>query len=102
MTKPKKKAEKKVISPGKDLVAAKTESFRKKLIKVVEQSKGEIILDFAKVEEVDSAGLGLIIAAHNTLKNCGGKLILTNVSKEIHGLFLATRLDKQFEVNSVE
>ena len=102
MTKPEKKTEKKLLRPGRDLIATKTESFRKRLIKAVELAKREVVLDFAKVEKVDSVGLGLIIAAHNTLKGRGGKLTLINVSKEMQGLFLATRLDRQFEVNVVE
>ncbi len=102
MTGPEKEKGTKVLTPGKHLTATKTENFRKRLIKAVAQSEGGVILDFTRVEAVDSAGLGLIIAAHNTLANYGRTLTLTNVSKEIYGLFLATRLDQQFEVISVE
>jgi len=103
MTRPEKEKGTKVLTPGKYLTATKTENFRKRLIKAVGQSEeGGVVLDFTRVEAVDSAGLGLIIAAHNTLANYGRKLTLTNVSKEIYGLFLATRLDQQFEVISVE
>jgi len=76
------KGENKVIKPGKDLIASRADNFRKRLLKIVEERIREIDIDFASVKTVDSVGLGVIIAAHNTLKNAGGKLRLINVPEK--------------------
>ena len=98
MPKEKKKITQKVVKPGKDIVASMTESFRKKLLKHVENGIKELTIDFSAVEMVDSAGLGVLIATHNSLKNMGGRLKITNVSEDINKLFRTMRLDKHFEV----
>jgi anti-anti-sigma factor len=100
MTESENKANTKVIEPGKNLIASQADDFRKKLLKTIEEDIQELIIDFAKVEEVDSVGMALIIAAHNSLKNSGRVLRLKNVSEENYKLFNITRLDQQFEVKT--
>lgn len=52
---------KKKIKPGKEIIASKAESFRKKLLKIIEQGIKEIIMDFSRVKTIESMGLGVII-----------------------------------------
>ncbi len=56
------KKEKKVIKPGKAITAAKADDIRNKLLKIPEQNIKELVLDFAKVDTVDSVGLGLTLS----------------------------------------
>ena len=62
----------------------------------------ELVIDLAKVKTVDSVGLGLLIAAHNSLSGAGGKLTVTNASEDIYFLLKTMRLDQHFEVKAVE
>ncbi len=56
-------------------------------------------LDFRHVESIDSVGIGLLVATHNSLAKAGGSLSLVNVSQDIHQLFALMRLDKHFGVS---
>ena len=96
------KEKKKTIKPGKEIIASKADSFRKKLLKIISQDIKELVMDFSGVKTVDSMGLGVIIAANNALEKAGGKLSLINVPKEFYALCRAMRLDGYFEVKTVE
>jgi anti-anti-sigma regulatory factor len=47
---------------------------------------------------VDSAGIGLLISAHNSLKKAGGELAVINASCDILALFQAMRIHQHFSV----
>jgi len=87
-----------VIKPGKDVVASMAEDFKKSLLDLVRNGIKELVIDLSGVEIVDSVGLGVIIAAHNSLSKSGGKLKIVNVSEDIYRLFQTMRLDQHFDV----
>ncbi len=91
---------KKVVKPGKSITAAKANDIKKKLTKVTEQKIKDLVLDFDKVEDMDTVGLGIILAAHNTMKNLEGSFELINVSKEFSTLFETMRLDRHFKIQT--
>jgi anti-anti-sigma factor len=93
---------KKSVRSGKDLVASKAESLNKKLYKMIDQGITELTLDFVNVKSVDTVGLSVIAATHNTMNNAGGKLLLKNVPDEINTLFDALGLNKHFEIEQME
>ena len=86
------------VKPGKDIVASMAEEFRGKLLKLVKQGIKEITIDLDNVEMVDSVGLGVLIATHNSLDDAGGGLKLKNVSDDIYNLMKTMRLDQHFDV----
>lgn len=96
-----KKKTKKVIKPGKNVVASTADNLSKKLVKIIEQGTGELSLDFTGVKTVDPVGLGVIVAAHNSLKNGGAKLMLKNVPEEIYSLLCDLGMNQHFEVKPV-
>jgi len=98
MEKVKKNQTKKNVRPGKDIVASKAESLNKKLYKIIDQGIVELTLDFVNVTSVDSVGLSVIAAAHNTLNNSGAKLLLRNVPDDIDTLLDSLGLNKHFEI----
>jgi len=98
MEKVKKNQTKKNVRPGKDIVASKAESLNKKLYKIIDQGITELTLDFVNVTSVDSVGLSVIAAAHNTLNNAGAKLLLKNVSDDINAFLDSLGLNKHFEI----
>ena len=102
MANAKKKVGQKIIKPGKDIVASMAEDFRKKLLKLVEKGIKDLAVDLAGAEMVDSVGLGILIAAHNSLNNAGGRLTITNASEDIYRLLKTMRVDQHFEVKLVE
>lgn len=98
MTAVKEKAEPHVVQPGADIVASMADDFKSNLLQMVEKGIPELIIDFTGVDIVDSVGLGVVIATHNTLSNSGGKLKVINVSNDIYQLVKIMRLDQHFEV----
>jgi len=100
MAKKKEQTAEKVLKLAKDIIAAKSDSFRDKLIKAISQDTKNLVLDFSKVAIIDSIGLGIIINAYNTLKKRDSTLTLINVSDELYSLFAALRLDQAFEIRS--
>lgn len=89
-----------VVRPGKSLTAAKAKEIKKKLTKVTEQKIKNVVLDFDKVETIDTVGLGIILAAHNTMKNIEGRLELINVSEEFSTFLKTMRLDQHFIIQT--
>lgn len=93
-----KNIKKKTIKPGKNIVAPMTNGLKKQILSFINQGAKEITVDFSGVEDLDSKGLGLLIAANNSLKITGGKLKIKHVSKNMYKFFHTIHLDQHFEV----
>lgn len=91
-----------IIRPGMDVVASMADDFKSELLSLIKESSSEVVIDLGGVEMVDSVGIGVIIAAHNTLNQSGRKLKVINVAKDIYGLFTTMRLNRRFTVEGVE
>lgn len=91
-----------IVRPGRDIVASMANTFRAELHALVQESPGELIIDLASVSMVDSVGIGVLIATHNSLSKAGGVLKIINVSKEIYRLFSTMRLDRHFPIAKSE
>ena len=101
MAKAKKKVQQEVVKPEEDIVASMAEGFRDKLLKIVQGGVKELVIDLMGVEMVDSVGIGVLVATHNSVSKAGGKMSVTNVSEDIYKLFKTMRLDQHFEVSPV-
>lgn len=88
-----------VIVPEGDIVASAVVVLKERLREAAQQSPRGLTIDMAGVTQVDSVGLGLLIATHNTLAKTEGRLVLANTSEDIRKLLRAMRLDKHFQVN---
>ncbi|CAN5327854.1 hypothetical protein BH11PSE14_BH11PSE14_22970 [soil metagenome] len=55
--------------------------------------------DFAGLEYISSAGLGVLLKAHKRLLASGGRLRLVNVNHHIHDIFKFSGFDQLFDVN---
>ncbi len=88
-----------VIKPGQDVVASMARELREELKGLVAEGVQDMTMDLQGVEMVDSIGIGLLIAAHNSLAKSGGKLKVTNASPDIFKLLKTMRLDQHFEIS---
>ncbi len=91
-----------IVKPGVDLVASMANEFRSQLQGLVQESPKMIVIDLSGVKMVDSVGIGVIIATHNSLKKSDGELRLTNVANDIFKLFNTMRLDHHFTIEKRE
>jgi len=87
-----------VFCPSGDIVASMADAMRSRLRDVMHEHPGPLAIDLAQVELIDSVGIGLLIAAHNTLAKAGGRLILEHVHPDLCGLLRTMRLDKHFQI----
>jgi len=88
-----------VVQAESDLVAARLPALRTKLQEMVASGIVHLTLDLAGARMVDSAGIGLLISAHNSLKKAGGELAVINASKDILDLFRTMRIQQHFSVS---
>lgn len=87
-----------IVRPGRDVVASVANEIKAELLSIVLDVPAMLTIDLDGVEMVDSIGIGVIIATHNSLQKSGKALRIINTSKEIFDLFSAMRLDKHFPV----
>ncbi len=88
-----------VVRPAGDIVAGNAAELRAALKSALADGARDLTLDFAGVAMVDSSGLGLLIAAHNSAKKAGGRIAVVNASKEIMDLFRSMRIHQHLPVS---
>lgn len=68
-----------------------------KLHELINQGKKKVVIDLAKVDWMNSTGLGILISGLTTMRNNGGELKLANVTEKIQSLLTITKLITVFE-----
>jgi anti-sigma B factor antagonist len=58
----------------------------------------KILLDFANVDHLSSAALGMLIKVNNLIKTQNGQLRLVNIRPAIMEVFEITKLNKMFKI----
>ncbi len=91
-----------IIRPGTDVVASMAEAFKSELLSAITASDGLVIIDLKGVEMIDSVGIGVILASHNTLNQANRKLKVIHVTKDVYGLFTTMRLNRRFTVEGMD
>jgi anti-sigma B factor antagonist len=77
-------------------------TLRRTIRDLIESGRTKIILNFSKVNSMDSAGVGELAGAYLPVKSKGGELKFLNPTKKVHRVLQVTQLDKVFEVYSDE
>ncbi len=65
---------------------------------IAERDNPKVLIDFATVDHMSSAALGMLINANNSIKQRNGKLRLTNIKPQIYEVFVITKLNKLFHI----
>ncbi len=81
---------------GKIMGGDETALFHGKIHEYLNMGKKGVVVDLAKVDWMNSVGLGMLISALTAVKNAGGRLVLTNIDK-IESILTITRLISVFE-----
>jgi len=87
-----------VVQPPGDVVAAFVPELRQTLRDAVARGVREMVLDLANTQMLDSSGIGLLVAAHNSLRKAGGRLSVIHASQEIAELLRTMRIHQHIQV----
>jgi anti-sigma B factor antagonist len=82
---------------GKITLGDGTELLKDKVNSLVNQGHKDLVLNLAGVSYMDSAGLGVVMAAYTTAKRQGGSVKLLSLTKRITDLLAITKLSTIFE-----
>ncbi|SON52233.1 STAS domain-containing protein [Vibrio tapetis] len=61
-----------------------------------EQQNYKFVVDFRKVDYIDSAGLGMLLNMHKYLRQSDGEIIIANSMPQVKKILLISRFDKKF------
>jgi anti-anti-sigma factor len=89
-----------LIRPETDIVAASVAGLRSRLRGLIGAGVRDLVMDLSAVQMVDSAGLGLLISAHNSLRKAGGHLSVVHASPDVYELFRTMRIHQHFSVSA--
>ena len=87
-----------VLQAGGDLVAATVPSLRPRLRELVQGGIRDLVFDLEHTRMVDSSGIGLIMAAHNSMEKVGGRVHVLHASADIRTLFATMRLNQHIDI----
>jgi len=90
-----------IFCPQGDIVASVADGLRARVRDLMQEHPGPLVMDLGQVELIDSVGIGLLIAVHNSLAKSGQRLALTKVNADLAGLLRTMRLDKHFSIETV-
>lgn len=65
---------------------------------VDERERPKLLLDFANVDHLSSAALGMLINTNNRVKERNGQLRLAGIRASIMEVFIITKLNKLFRI----
>jgi stage II sporulation protein AA (anti-sigma F factor antagonist) len=85
-----------------DLTAIMVPDLQAGLKQLLQKGARNLVFDLANAKMLDSSGMGLLIAAANSLAQMGGKVRVTNVSPDIFRLLQSMRLTLRLNVSGRE
>lgn len=68
------------------------EQFREAIDTILASGRNQILVDFADVTFMDSAGMGELVSGHRTVERFGGSLKLLSPSKRVHNTLTMAKL----------
>jgi anti-anti-sigma factor len=84
-----------------DLTAAMVPDLQAGLKDMLNKGARELVFDLAGTRMMDSSGMGLLIAAANSVAPNGGKVRVTNVCPDIFRLLQSMRLTARLNVTAI-
>jgi anti-sigma B factor antagonist len=87
---------------GRIVLGEESTSLRERVKALIADGKKKIVLNMSNVTYIDSAGLGILVAAHVSAKNNGAALYLSNLGDKFNDVLQLTRLMTVFSVYKTE
>jgi anti-sigma B factor antagonist len=84
---------------GGDICAASAPELRPAMRDLVKSGVRRMVFDLTETSMVDSTGIGLLLAAFNSMRNSGGEFSVVHASDEILDLLKTMRITQHFSVS---
>lgn len=82
---------------GQITIGDSSETLRAAIKELIENGRTRVLLHLGGVHQVDSSGLGSLVAAYTGLQKCGGDLRLVHLSERLENLMVMTKLLTVFD-----
>jgi anti-sigma B factor antagonist len=82
---------------GQVVLGGEANQLSKKIKESIDKGQKRLILDVAQVRHVDSAGLGMLVAAYTAARGQGASLKLARTTERLNLLLTITKLVTIFE-----
>ena len=87
-----------ILEPNGKIMGAAVSELREAIISQIDASdEPRILINFERVNMMDSSGLGTLMGAHVTTKRKNGRIGVINVGRNIKNLIVRSRLVSIFE-----
>jgi anti-sigma B factor antagonist len=91
-----------VALDGRIVLGDESNALRAKLKSLIAEGKKKIVLNMDNITYIDSAGLGILVAAHCSAKTQGASLVLCHLGSKFQEVLQITKLLTVFEVCDTE
>lgn len=83
---------------GQITIGETSEMIRTRIKQLIEAHELKIVLHLGGVHQVDSSGLGSLVAVFSTVRKAGGNLTLVQLGEGLESLMVVTKLLTVFEI----
>lgn len=87
---------------GQITIGESSETLRSTIKQLIENGQTHVLLHLGGVHQVDSSGLGSLVASYLGMKKCGGDLKLVRLSDKLENLMVMTKLLTVFDTYKEE
>lgn len=87
-----------IVALAGRLVMADVPQVRQRLLAVVEQGQGKLVLDLADVGFMDSSGLSVLVSVFKAARLKNGDVVLLHLNPTVRSLIELTRLHQVFSI----
>jgi anti-sigma B factor antagonist len=91
-----------VALDGRIVLGEESDALRQRLKGLIAEGKKQIVLNMDNIKYIDSAGLGILVAAHFSAKAHGASLKLSNLGSRFQEVLQITKLLTVFDVYNME
>jgi anti-sigma B factor antagonist len=87
---------------GRITLGDETGQLRDTVRRLIAEGKKKIVLNLAKVDYIDSSGMGELVSSFTTVRNSGGELKLLSLTKKVRDVVQVTKLYTVFDIKDDE
>ena len=87
-----------IVAVDGEVDAYNSGKIREKVKELIKNGENKVVLDLAGVNYMDSAGLGVLLSSHTSLRKANGGIKLIGISDEIMDIFEFTRINEVLDI----